>query len=181
MRTSQRCIARLVFVVLLTTLLAGCGGKQLEIGMDAPDFAATSIAGKDVNLDALLKRGPVVLVLVRGFGDRDTRRQLDSLKADKHRFDYYKASIVVVARTRTTNQVFRFWDSYKRYMLGISDRPEKKIGTAYRQEWKLTGSGLQPALFVIHTNGKLAWTHYGKKPYDIPKNEDVLKILDMLQ
>jgi len=41
--------------------------KRLESGTEAPDFKAETFDGKTLVLSDLTSRGPVVLVLLRGF------------------------------------------------------------------------------------------------------------------
>jgi peroxiredoxin len=41
--------------------------KRLERGAEAPDFRAETFDGKALSLRELTERGPVVLVLLRGF------------------------------------------------------------------------------------------------------------------
>lgn len=43
-------------------------GRQLTTGQAAPDFNATAHDGRTLWLSRLLESGPVVLVLIRGFG-----------------------------------------------------------------------------------------------------------------
>jgi peroxiredoxin len=40
----------------------------LAAGMAAPDFEAVSYDGRKINLSALHRQGPVMLVFLRGFG-----------------------------------------------------------------------------------------------------------------
>ena len=40
--------------------------------------------------------------------------------------------------------------------------------------------GRMPALFVIDRNGAVAFAQYGKSMSDIPKNSEILKLLDGL-
>lgn len=42
--------------------------SALETGAAAPEFEAVSYDGRKITLSALRKQGPVVLVLLRGFG-----------------------------------------------------------------------------------------------------------------
>jgi len=44
------------------------GRTRLTIGEKAPDFTAATWDGKTVTLSERVKRGPVVLVFIRGFG-----------------------------------------------------------------------------------------------------------------
>ena len=44
------------------------GRTRLTIGEKAPDFSEATWDGKNVTLSKRVKRGPVVLVFIRGFG-----------------------------------------------------------------------------------------------------------------
>jgi peroxiredoxin len=44
------------------------GQTRLAVGEKAPDFSEAAWDGKTVTLSERVKRGPVVLVFIRGFG-----------------------------------------------------------------------------------------------------------------
>ncbi len=61
-----------VLCLLLTFLPSACSAadkadRLRKAGDRAPDFTALSSSGETVRLSGLLKQGPVVLVMLRGF------------------------------------------------------------------------------------------------------------------
>jgi len=166
---------------LIGLIACGCmpSGEPLTAGSEAPDFTAESIDGH--TLTRMLEQGPVVLVLLRGMGDRDGREHLKRLVADIEQFRSRRATVAVVIREKGTTSL-RLWRDlkYDNYMECFFDQPHKEIGKAYHQQWTLFASGLKPALFVISQERKLIFAYYGSKASDIPDNQTVLNALDSI-
>ncbi len=101
------------------------------------------------------------------------------MRDDYAKFTERNAQIVVVAR-HDAMKMKSFWLEYKLPFTGIPD-PDAKLGNLYHQQKKLLKLGLMPAMFVIGKDGKIAFAYYSNSMSDIPKNEDVLKVLDGLK
>lgn len=100
------------------------------------------------------------------------------MKQDFKEFESRNATIVVVA-PHNAQKVAAYWKKEQLPMIGVNDE-EGTLAELYGQEWKILKLGRMPALFVIDTNGSLAFSHYGTSMSDIPKNSEILKILDGL-
>jgi peroxiredoxin Q/BCP len=100
------------------------------------------------------------------------------MKQDFEEFTSKKATIVVVA-PHATDKVAEYWKKEELPMIGIPDE-DGTLANLYGQEWKLLKLGRMPALFVIDKKGTLAFAQYGKSMSDIPKNSEMLKVLDGL-
>jgi len=72
-----------------------------------------------------------------------------------------------------------FWHGHKMPFTGIPD-PKHKVANLYGQQVKLVKLGRMPALMVIDKKGNLRYRHYGNAMSDIPKDEDILSLLDEL-
>jgi peroxiredoxin Q/BCP len=101
------------------------------------------------------------------------------MKNDFNEFVSRKAIIAVVA-PHDADDVAEYWKREGLPMIGIPDKDGKLAGL-YGQEWKLFKLGRMPALFVIESNGVVAYTQYGKSMSDIPENSEILKVLDALK
>ncbi len=51
------------------------------------------------------------------------------------------------------------------------------IADLFGQEVKLLKFGRMPALMVIDQAGQIIYTHYGASMQDIPKNEEILDVI----
>jgi peroxiredoxin len=100
------------------------------------------------------------------------------MKRDFKEFTLRKTTIVVVA-PHSAEKIGEYWKKEALPMIGVPDK-EGKLAKLYGQEWKILKLGRMPALFVIDRNGSLAFAHYGKSMADIPKNMEMLKLLDGL-
>ena len=72
-----------------------------------------------------------------------------------------------------------YWHTQKMPFVGIPD-PEHKVAKLYGQQVKILKLGRMPALMVIDKKGNIRYRHYGNAMSDIPKNEDILSLLDEL-
>ena len=100
------------------------------------------------------------------------------MKEDFEEFRSRNTTIVVVA-PHSPEKVDAYWKKENLPMIGVPDE-DGKLAELYGQEWKILKLGRMPALFVIDRNGSLAFAHYGTCMSVIPKNTDVLKVLNDL-
>ena len=70
-----------------------------------------------------------------------------------------------------------YWRSRDMPFTGIPD-PGHDIENLYGQQVKMLKFGRMPAIFVIDKQGKIRFRHYGDSMSDIPKDEDILSLLD---
>ncbi len=73
----------------------------------------------------------------------------------------------------------RFWAENEIPFVGLAD-PRHVVAALYAQEVNLLKLGRMPALFVIDLSGIVRYAHYSKAMNDIPRNEEVLAVLDRL-
>ena len=100
------------------------------------------------------------------------------MKQNFEDFTSRNTTIVVVA-PHGAEKVNEYWGKENLPMIGVPDE-DGNLAKLYGQEWKILKLGRMPALFVIDRRGFLAFAHYGTNMSDIPKNIDVLKVLDGL-
>jgi peroxiredoxin Q/BCP len=98
------------------------------------------------------------------------------MKRDFKEFTSRSATIVVIA-PHDMEKVAEYWKKEELPMIGIPDE-DGKLAKLYGQEWNMLKLGRMPALFVIDRKGALAFAQYGKSMSDIPKNSEMLKVLD---
>ena len=71
------------------------------------------------------------------------------------------------------------WEEQQYPFIGFSDY-KHTVADRYGQEVNLLKLGRMPALLVIDKRGMIRFAHFGDTMADIPKNEDVLALLDRL-
>jgi peroxiredoxin Q/BCP len=71
------------------------------------------------------------------------------------------------------------WEAEGYPFVGFADY-RHTVANRYGQEVKLQKLGRMPALLIIDKQGVIRFAHFGDDMSDIPKNEDVLALLDRL-
>ncbi len=74
----------------------------------------------------------------------------------------------------------KYWQEKGFPFLGLPD-DRKRVAKLYNQKVLITKLGRMPALFVVDQKGIVRFAHYGSSMSDIPKNEDVLRLLENLK
>lgn len=71
----------------------------------------------------------------------------------------------------------RFWNDRELPFIGLPD-PRHKVLKLYRQKIKILKFGRMPAQAIVDRNGIIRFLHHGDSMSDIPRNEELLSILD---
>jgi peroxiredoxin Q/BCP len=71
------------------------------------------------------------------------------------------------------------WEAQQYPFVGFSDY-RHTVADRYGQQVKLLKLGRMPALLIVDKRGVIRFAHFGDDMADIPKNEDVLALLDRL-
>ncbi len=71
------------------------------------------------------------------------------------------------------------WASQKYPFIGLPD-PDSVVPDLYGQQVKLLKLGRMPALMVIDKSGVIRYAHYGDSMSDIPRNAEILALLDKI-
>jgi len=100
------------------------------------------------------------------------------LREDHDKFTEKGAEILVIGPEgpRRFKQV---WDEQRYPFVGFSDYRHTVAGL-YGQEVNLTKLGRMPAMLIVDKQGIIRFAHFGDNMADIPRNEDVLALLDQL-
>lgn len=77
------------------------------------------------------------------------------------------------------NAFRKYWSENDLPFIGLTDI-KSKVGDRYYQEVNLFKFGRMPALFVIDENGFVRYSHYGDSMEDIPRNQEVLDVIDQI-
>jgi len=100
------------------------------------------------------------------------------LREDHDEFTEKGAEILVIGPEgpRRFKQV---WDEQRYPFVGFSDY-RHTVADLYGQEVNLTKLGRMPAMLIVDKQGIIRFAHFGDNMADIPRNEDVLALLDQL-
>ena len=73
----------------------------------------------------------------------------------------------------------QIWTEQEYPFVGFSDY-KHSVADLYGQEIKLLKMGRMPALLIVDKQGLIQFAHFGDHMADIPKNKDMLTLLDNL-
>jgi peroxiredoxin len=71
------------------------------------------------------------------------------------------------------------WETQNYPFVGFSDY-KHTVADLYGQEVNLRKLGRMPAVLIVDKKGVIRFTHFADAMFDIPKNADVLRLLDQL-
>lgn len=100
------------------------------------------------------------------------------LRRDYEQFVQRDAEIVVVGPE--SKHLFKdYWANHQLPFVGLPD-PEHRVLKLYGQEINLFKLGRMPAQVIIDKPGMVRFVHYGHSMSDIPRNNEILELLDQL-
>jgi peroxiredoxin len=101
------------------------------------------------------------------------------LRQDYSQFQEREAEVVAVGPEDPASFA-KWWHNHKMPFPGVPDPNHMIAEGLYSQKFKLLKGGRMPALSVIDKQGKIRLMHYADSPADIPRNQDVLNLLEGL-
>ena len=97
------------------------------------------------------------------------------LRRDYRKFEKENTVILVVGPEKA-EAFTKYWEENKLSFIGLPD-PKHSVLKLYGQEIKLFKLGRMPAQVIIDKAGMVRYVHYGHSMSDIPRNDELLKIL----
>lgn len=177
-------------LTLLSLLLTGFTAPAAQtrvppsVGDRAPEFALTSLQGATVRLSEELKRGPVVLVVLRGWPGYQcpfcTRQFSDYIR---HAGELERAGVRAVfvypgpadGLTEHANAFLRAREMPSNFIF-VTD-PDYKLTNAYGLRWDAAGETAYPSTFVLDRSGTITFARISKSHGDRVPVADVLAAL----
>jgi peroxiredoxin len=101
------------------------------------------------------------------------------LRQDFAEFGRRKTTILVVGPENAA-AFSKYWQENSLPFIGLPD-PEHIVLKTYGQQIKLFKFGRMPAQVLIDIKGTARFVHYGQDMTDIPKNSDMLALIDSLK
>lgn len=100
------------------------------------------------------------------------------LRRDYQEFEKRNTAVVVVGPE--DNEAFsNYFSQNELPFIGLPD-PKHSVLKRYGQEIKIFKFGRMPAQVLIDKQGVARFVHYGHDMTDIPKNEEMLSLIDRL-
>ncbi|QDT91137.1 peroxiredoxin family protein [Gimesia algae] len=144
------------------------------VGDTAKDFELATPAGKQVKLSDQLKKGPVVLLVLRGYPEYQCpvcTRQVGQFIANAAKLKEAKASVVMVYPgaaqdlEKRAEEFIRDQSLPENFYFLVD--PDYKFTNAYHLRWDAKRETAYPSTFVIDTDGKIKFakismTHRGR-------------------
>ncbi|MFC1878818.1 peroxiredoxin family protein [Chloroflexota bacterium] len=100
------------------------------------------------------------------------------LRQDYDKFVAKDAVILVVGPDNKT-AFQEYWSKNELPFIGLPD-PRHHVAKLYGQQVKLLKAGRMPAMMVIDKAGKIRFRHYADSMRDIPSNQAIIRLLDIL-
>ncbi len=98
------------------------------------------------------------------------------LRLDYNKFLERNAEVVIVGPD-SAEDFKQYWQEHDLIFVGLPD-PRHMVLKLYGQEIKILKFGRMPAQALIDKMGIVRDIHYGHSMSDIPKNEELLSLLD---
>ncbi len=183
--------------LLLAFIIKSESPKGLSVGDIAPGFNAMDQFGKQFDLDAQLKKGPVVLMFYRGHWCKYCNRQLEQL-SDSLQFIFEKGASVVTVTPEVMEFVDETSQKFNSSFRIISDK-NMEIMNAYKVTFnvdngtgsknKMWGKNLTkfngdnganlpvPATYIINQDGTIRYVFFNENYRKRVSVETILKNL----
>ena len=149
---------------------------KLEISAPAPDFTLDDSTGTSVTLSGYRSTSNVLLVFNRGFLWPYCRAHMAQLRQDYEKFKTANTTVIAVGPD-SQKEFAKYWEENSIPFIGLPD-PKHSVLKLYGQEVRLFKLGRMPAQFIIDKAGMMRYVHYGESMSDIPKNDEILKVLN---
>jgi peroxiredoxin Q/BCP len=86
---------------------------------------------------------------------------------------------VVVVGPEGPDEFEEYWKSKRLPFVGLPN-PDHSVLKLFGQDVNIFKFGRMPAQVIVDKGGNVRFVHYGKSMGDIPKNEELLNLLDEL-
>jgi peroxiredoxin len=179
-RRSLLSVAMIAFLFLNTTVRA----EPPKVGDKAADFELKSLDGKAVALSSLLKDGPVVLVVLRGWPGYQCpicTRQVGALMAKSKAFADANAQVVLVYPGPSDNlqahaDEFISGKNLPENFHFVID-PDYTFTNKYDLRWDAPKETAYPSTFVIGKGGAIRYAKISHSHGDRAETGEVVKAL----
>lgn len=176
-----------MLVPLLSIALVQTQAAPPAVGEKAPPFDVRTLEGKPVRLAPLLKQGPVVLVVLRGYPGYQCpfcTRQVGELIQRSDDFAKRKSAVVLVYPGPAEG----LKEHAGEFVVGkglpsnfrFTTDPGYRFTQSYRLRWDAPNETAYPSTFVIGRNGRIAYATVSREHGGRPPVTEIIAALDQL-
>ena len=155
-----------------------------KVGESAPDFALPTLSGGDVRLSKLTRKGPVALVVLRGYPGYQCpfcTAQVAELRNKAKAFAGAKAQVLLVYPGPAENLKQRA-DEFvggkampANFTLALD--PDYTFTKAYGLRWNAPHETAYPSTFVINRKNRIVYAKTSRTHGDRAKTDEILEAL----
>jgi peroxiredoxin Q/BCP len=182
----RRCLAAAFCCMLVAKQLAAQDPSSSfpKVGQTAPDFTLAALDGEQVQLSRLLKQGPVVLIVLRGYPGYQCpacNLQTGQFLASAKKFADAKANVVLVYPGEASG-LKQHADEFIRGKtlppnVFFALDPDFALTLSYRLRWEEKNETAYPATFVVDPSGKIQFAKISMTHKGRASAEEVLDVL----
>lgn len=154
------------------------------VGEKAADFTLSTLDGEHVQLSEWVKKGPVVIVQLRGWNGYQCpicTKQTGDLLAKEKEFAEKNASVVLIypgtGRQLGERAGEFIADTPLPSHFQLVTDPDMKFAESWGLRWDAEGETAYPSTFVIDSEGKVRFAKISKTHGDRAETKDVLAAL----
>ena len=163
---------------------AVAAGKIPGVGDTAADFTLKSPAGNSVKLSSETRKGPVVLVVLRGFPGYQCpvcTAQVGRLISDAPRFANAKARVILIypgpadSLKKRADEFLNGKILPKNFTLLLD--PDYKFTHQYGLRWNAPNETAYPSTFVVDSTRRVTFAKVSRSHGDRANSADIIKAL----
>ena len=187
MKTSRRnflAVSGGLAALASVSALAAFAAVPPKVGDKAPDFTLSALDGKKVKLSNLTKKGPVTLIVLRGYPGYQCpicTMQVGELMANSDKFAAMSTPVVLVYPgpsadlQKRADEFVTGKDLPKNFTLVID--PDYKMVNSYGLRWNAPRETAYPSTFVLDKGGKIVFSKISTGHGDRTKSADILAVI----
>jgi thioredoxin-dependent peroxiredoxin len=184
----MKILINLTALLLLTTLQTAYSATPPQVGDTAPNFELKTLNDTRIELKELLSKGPVALVVLRGWPGYQCpicTRQVHEFVKQSDEFKKRGAQVLMVYPGPNENlkahaQEFLQDKNWPKEFLFVTD-PDYKFTEQYGLRWNAKNETAYPSTFIINQNGKITFAQVSKTHGDRANAAAVLGSLKELK
>jgi peroxiredoxin len=160
--SATQCLTGLIALALLLSTAVG-RAEAPEVGAKAPDFTLSTTEGTSVSLSSLTARGPVVLVVLRGYPGYQCpfcQKQTHDFASNAERFAAAGAQILLVYPGQAANLSqhageFTAGEPKMPANMRLVIDPDFRFTNLYGLRWDAPQETAYPSTFLIDRSGRI--------------------------
>jgi peroxiredoxin len=182
--SAQKKIQAASFAAAMMVVAVGFGGERPEVGKVAADFELNDLQGTKHTLAETAKKGPVVLMVLRGFPGYQCpvcNKQVGQYLSAADKFKAKGATVLMVypGPSKGLQEHAAEFVSGKTLPAGFHMLidPDDTVVNAYDLRWDAPNETAYPSTFVLDKDRKVVFAKISKTHGDRAEASEVLKAL----